>query len=62
MKKIKIFFKKLFCRHHKLFYYFPSTHVWWEHNNENKGPHYKIKISGCLDCGKMRCEDYGDKE
>ena len=51
--------KNKFCKHSRTFEHYPEE-VFWSRDGEVQGRHTEVRIYGCLDCGVVFCEDYGE--
>lgn len=63
-KKLRRIWKKITCKHNRQISFYPdNVHYMFigkEIRNNNGIIHDTIVVKGCLDCGKVWVEDYGE--
>ena len=60
--QIKLWYKRLTCKHTRRAKFYPSEMVWWWNTQSElkEELHKTIVIEGCLNCHKMWMRDFGE--
>jgi len=60
MSKIKLWYKRLTCKHQRIATIYPSDVSWCNTKSGFKGKHNTVLIEGCLNCHKVWMRDFGE--
>ena len=60
LRQIKLWYKRLTCKHHRRAKFFPQDVTWWNTKSGVVGKHNTVLIEGCLTCHKVWMKDFGE--
>ena len=60
LQKIKLWYKRLTCKHQRMAEFYPEKVFWWNTMSGSKGEHKTVLMKGCLNCHKVWIKDYGE--
>jgi len=60
LQQIKLWYKRLTCKHQRRATFYPKDVSWCNTESDSGGKHKTVLIEGCLNCHKMWMKDFGE--